>query len=481
MRYKITLGLIFLPVLFVAAGLFWLNASARQPLDGDSVFFIPNAMYYAAGDGLRSPVREWVGGHPPPGDGRLIWHGFLAPMLIGSLAPTPDYPGVLATLAFLQALPVVVFGAAALRLLTPSCRGWRNALLLLGAAISLAAIVDDNSRPETVSILWVSIGMLIESFKEGTWRFAVQGALLAALACTSPISAVICGLAYLVYITGSVPRTEIKPRLMAGLTFGALGLLVLLNWYPYSIGELLSGLRKNSVVVTDYQGSRYLYYWFIDHPLLGLLVAIGMVRTVLLLTMQTDAWRRRGAFGMLLLVAAAVAYFAPDARNYNIFPLMPVVLLLFMDSVVDLERRYGEVPFCSGVIVLVVSGAFFLRMFAIGILTEPNVDRRALERALAELGGKGRVAVTPALLTGLARCANAEVINKLIASGCVLPTRPDWFVLQQINPWRERPLVISGYDLMENRFSNIRPTLMGFRLSNSLRDYSYALYKRHTN
>src|SRR5438128_4143680 len=83
-----------LAVLLVSLIYLWMNRHQYPVFDGDSGSFLPVAISYARGEGLVNLIWHPFYVYDTRYPGNFTWHGFLYPMLLGSLAPSPTYKAI---------------------------------------------------------------------------------------------------------------------------------------------------------------------------------------------------------------------------------------------------------------------------------------------------------------------------------------------------------------------------------------------------
>ena len=447
-----------------------------SPPDGDSMFFLPAAARYAAGEGLTNPLYETALAYHPSGDGRLIWHGFIAPLLWGGLAPTPDYQGVFRIMAIINLGSLVLVGAICLRLLKESGRGrLARAFFLLAAMLGMAAVLR-GGRPESVALFWVAGAVWACVFLAPSWRDVLVGLCAGLLAVTSPVAAVLALPGYVVWL--ALRRdgvTGLSRTVLLNVAGGMAALGAAFWWYPYSLGEWLAGLAAHSHVVTDYEGARHWYYWMIGNPMRGVFVAAAWAMAGWAVWSTRDRRVRIWALAALLLELVLVWYFAPDARNYNVVPLLPlaVVVLARMEGV-PRGRLFGCASLAISCLMATTSAFFILENLVIHGTSTGWRYEKARQRAEPWLEGN-RVAVTSGLVTLLPPGYPVRIL------------RPDtewtelnqeYLLVQQINPWKRMPPNIEGYALIEDGFTDEYFAVAGRVVSRSPRGYNFAVYKR---
>ena len=217
-----------------------LRSRSMWPLrEGDSLWFLPPVVMYARGEGLVNPFPSVANMWDPSGKLRFVSHGFLGPMVIGSLA-SPSYRGVVAATTAIEILTLAL-GALLFWSLLPA--GAAGLSLLLPAAAVLAfsnTAVGNIGRPEPFAVLLLTAGALLARvFPRG--RRLIAGATLGMLGCSHPIASILVGLLVAAALFWNRPPKE------ALLEFARIALLAaavaapLLAWFPYDLRSWVAG------------------------------------------------------------------------------------------------------------------------------------------------------------------------------------------------------------------------------------------------
>lgn len=472
-----------------AVAFFVLTASARFPLDGDAIFFLPAAESFAKGSGLVNRHYELTFAYSPANDGRLIWHGFLAQMLLGLLAQPHDYVGVLKALAFLGFASVMIWALAARKMLADlESPLWQQTLLIFAGSWAISGYLFNSGRSEPVALLWASLGCFFIAYTSvGIVRAGLAGIILALVALTSPAAAIFCGLGYCIFVALTAsPRKWGGMAVASGLTSIAT-VVAGFSLYPYGFDEWIAGLQKHAdSVLIDYVGARYGYYWFVATPMLGGVVAICAAATLLWIWRSNNRLQKSLALVCMLLLVLACWRFAPDGRNYNLLPLVPAAMLpVFCALSLGQQHLRSQRMLLTSLslavsAVVCLGGSELVRSLLIANAPSDRVSLAAARDAIGQIPENESVAVTSGLFTAMPPDSHASAVrNTLIVEGSEVPVSTDWLFVQQINPARTDPPVLPGYELVVDKFSRQVPSLFGFAIANSPRGYNYALYRKH--
>jgi hypothetical protein len=269
----------------------------------DAVFLLPSPVgdsefFLTASINLCSAGFFGTTAYPidPSGQARMIWHGFVSPMLYSALNPGCSARGY-----YLVAWGLQLITCASVLLLARA----RGVAFVPGvgmAFLALAAQITIGFRPEAVAVLLIVWAEIALQFRQ----YAVLGALAGTLACTQPTVAAIY----------AVSMALLRPELLRQwlpVACGAITAVLLLFWiYPFPVADLLTGiLLQARKLIGRADGSLISYYL-----LLPSLPAWGL----LLLGTAALAARRRP---MLLLIAPLLWFFGPRVPPvfYNLIPL----------------------------------------------------------------------------------------------------------------------------------------------------------------
>ena len=466
-----------------------LTARLNSPLGGDTRAYLPPAVRWAAGQGLTNPYYERAVRGDPSGEARLIYHGFLYQRLVGALMSEPTYAAAARVLGYFGMASILLGVGWVLwpKVAKEGSSPWVEAVLVIGAAQALAGEVLLNGRPEGVGTFWVVLGLAALLKLRAPWNYGLAGAALGLLGATSPIGAVLAGLALLAWLARELPeRSWLAPYAwVAGGCAGAF--LAAVAFYPYTIKEWLTGLTHNADPVTGYMSYHWLSAWLFTSagPLFGLILFVALVPVVA----DAVAQKRRKtplSWGLYLFTLAifvlAGFYFARDERNYNLRLLMPVWVILASVGAIRWARIGGWRRVGPWVVggVLAAGGAEVWRQAALQSATPSGVSREAFADTLQQIETHGTVALTDGLLVATsptdARISMTEVVNG--GGQYTTASTADFLCLQQINPTRLTPPQIAGWEYVWDDFSDEAPRLFGLPLARRPQGFQVAVYRR---
>ena len=239
----------------------------------------------------------------PSGQARMIWHGFVSPMLYSSLdagCSARGYYLLAWGLQLLTCASVLVLARARRLPFVPA----------VGLAfLALAAQTTIGFRPEAVAVLLIVLAEIALQYRQ----YAVLGALAGTLACTQPTVAAIYAL------TMALLRPELLRHWLPAAG-GAIAAVLLLFWiYPFPAADLFGGiLLQARKLIGRGDGGLASYYLLLPSlPAWGLL----LLGTAALVARQRP---------MLLLIAPVAWFFGPRVPPvfYNLIPLC-VLLVAF--------------------------------------------------------------------------------------------------------------------------------------------------------
>ena len=296
---------------------------------GDSAYFITATANYCRAGFLGTTAFPI----DPSGQSRMIWHGFVSPMLFRVLSLSCEARGFYLGLWLVKAITAV-------SIITLARRRNFSALSTFGAALFvLAAQTGIGFRPETLAVLWV---VLAELATECGLYFAL-GTIAAALLCTQPTVAGI-------YVaTISVLRTGLIKHWFAIVSGGALALLVLLFVYPFPILDLIQGIGLQARRLIDRSdGSLVSYYLLMPAlPGWGLLMILAAISVA----------SRRPSF---LLIVPVLWFFGPRVppTYYNLVPTCVLLILVGIGWATPKSANFlGAAALACGLCGLIFLGA----------------------------------------------------------------------------------------------------------------------------
>lgn len=271
---------------------------------GDGGFFVTASINYCRGGFLGTAAYPI----DPTGKDRMVWHGFVSPMLFGAASVSCSARSFYALLWALKAATLAAVGVLAQR------RRYPPAAMLGLAAFVLAAQTASGFRPETLAMLLVVLAEIAIC----TEQPVALGVLAATLLCTQPTVAGLYGLSLLLL------RPELIRRWRPIGSGALVTLAVLLALYPFPVLDLVNGIRLQAVrLIGRSDGGLGGYYVLNPYlPGWGLLLAAAASMAV----------RRRPVW---LLLVPAMWFFGPRVPPvyYNLVPLAVVLLAFALESV----------------------------------------------------------------------------------------------------------------------------------------------------
>src|SRR5262249_41518867 len=175
-----------LPLVICAAVLLQLviNAGWLIPApDGDSALFLAVSANYCQTGFFGSTAFDI----DPSGQSRMVWHGFVSPLLYGAINPRCEPAVFYVTFWVIKVLSLAGVWLLGRARNLPHLS--RHGLILF----ALAAQTYIGFRPETLAIFLIIAAELVQVWRQYTLLGAVMGALL----CTQPTVAALHGLVLL--------------------------------------------------------------------------------------------------------------------------------------------------------------------------------------------------------------------------------------------------------------------------------------------
>jgi len=466
-----------------------LTGTLNSPLGGDNPAFLPAAVRWAAGLGLTDPYFNLAVTGDPAGEARLVYHGFFYEWLVGTLMAEPTYAAALRVLAYF-AMASILIGAGWLlwpKVAREAPGSWAGAFLVMGGAQALAGEVFRNGRPECVGTLWVVMGIVALLKLPAPWSFGLAGVMLGLLGTTSPIGAVLAGLALLAWLARELPSQRWLAPLawMAGGCAGAF--IASVQFYPYTFKEWIVGMMHNSGPVTEFVSYHLLKAWMFTSaaPLFGLILLVALVPVLVDVAVQKrrlSPMRWRLYLFTLAVFALAAVYFAPDERNYNLRLLMPVWIIFAGVGALRWARLGGWRSLAPWAVagVLAIGGAEVWRQAALHLIGPRGTSREVFAGTLQQIEMRGTVALSDGLLVAMAPMDKQVSLTRVKAAGDQYTTTStaDFLCLQQINPTRQTPPQIAGWEYVWDDYSDETPRLFGLPLAGRPQGFQVAVYRR---
>ena len=266
---------------------------------GDSAFFLTASANYCQ-SGFFGTTAFPI---DPSGHSRMVWHGFVSPMLFSALNPACSAPGYYVILWLVKAL-------TAAAILWLSRKRHYSLSTMLGLAIfTLAAQSFIAFRPECFAILLVVLAELAIEAEQPLLLGAVMGSLL----CTQPTVAGLHGLVLLI-----TRPALIRKYLPIGIGY-AVAVAAFLALYPFPLQDLAQGILLQARRLVGRSDGSVLSYYVLFPLLPGwsfLLVAAGTVVA------------RR--MPLIVLMLPVFWFFGPRVPPtfYNLIPSCVLLLLI---------------------------------------------------------------------------------------------------------------------------------------------------------
>lgn len=265
----------------------------------DSTFFLTASVNYCQSGFLGTTAFPI----DPTGHSRMVWHGFVSPMIFGVLNPGCHPSIFYLTLWIIKASTV---GA----ILLLSRRRSYSLLTAAGlATFTVAAQTFIAFRPECLAILLIVLAELAFDAEQPVLMGAIMGSLL----CTQPTVAGLHGLALLV-----ARPALIRKWMQIGIGY-AVAVAALLAIYPFPLRDLIEGILLQAKHLVGRNDGGVLSYYLLSPQLPGwsvLLVAAGIVVA-----------RRKP---LVMLMVPVFWFFGPRVPPtfYNLIPSCVLLLLM---------------------------------------------------------------------------------------------------------------------------------------------------------
>jgi hypothetical protein len=472
----------------VIVWLFVQAASMYPVLDGDSISFLPSALTFRQSGMLVNAIYSDAKIWDPAGIGRLVHHGFMFQIVLGSVIPESTYASVRLALAALLSAGLLLSARLFRRALCPSNGAFGPwDVCLAGMAIMTVASVAGgfDGRPELLVMLTAVLAaelILLTKHQRSEW---IIGPAMGLIAATSPVPAML----FISFFGIHVARHHIAKESVKimGLTLGiaAVVFMLLFLLYPYPPQDWLMGMVTHShQLMARKSHGNFARWWFLspDCPLIGLVFLCGVFYVLLNWRQWYGQVRSKTCFWLAILSVGAVLWafvLKSGERYYNLTPLTPLALGLLLRGFKALpqlkERRPWAATGLQMLIVLSLLGGTvgFLRpMILFPGFLKHAVPYQEARSQLNRLRSKeqGRIGITSGFFSLTEDYSRIEVLGA--------EKSPRWIMLQQVNTRSSTPPELPGYRLVENRFSLVQPRILGVRLASSPRGYNYAVYER---
>jgi hypothetical protein len=375
---------------------------------GDSEFFLTASINLCSSGFFGTTVYPI----DPSGQARMIWHGFVSPMLYSALNAGCSARGYYLVAWGLQLL------TCASVLLLARARGQSFVPAVGMAFLALAAQMTIGFRPEALAVLLIVLAEIAIQFRQ----YAVLGALAGTLACTQPT------VAALYAVSMALLRPELLRQWLPAASGAIAAVLLLLFIYPFPAADLLTGiLLQARKLIGRHDGSLVSYYLLLPSlPVWGLLLlgaaALAVRKRPMLLLITPLAWffgpRVPPAFYNLIPLCILLAGYCLEAYPARIAGHVGMACLLVgaaglgfvsLRDVLTVQRFGDTFPQTrSQVATLVAGGAHLAPVSSIVALTNPELEITNPRRAPVPAGSGGHeVSIVAANGTPRAPCAAA--------------------------------------------------------------------------
>jgi hypothetical protein len=478
------------PVLLLAALLaasFLVFAAHVYPVPtADSYSFLPPALSFEAGRGLRNPVSDLALRLDPAGEARYVQYPPLFQLALALLMTRPTPGAAFLALGALNALNLLL--SALLLARTASQFGDRRdrspRAATLAAGVGLLGLATgllghQMGRPEVLATLWVLLSLHLHLSLPPERSWAAGGVLLGLLGATHPMGGLVLGLLTALSFAARRPTPRALLLAAGALAASLATFAILLALSPFGLRETLAGTLRHAEITlaARHAGAALTPYWisnpgstFYALPYLLLVAGLGARAVARRISVRSPA-----LFTALLLPLLAIAWSTgvrTPELTYNLFLFAPAVFAANLALASGRTIHQGAVLLAHGAAAagylrtLVLFG-FFL---AHGVPLEEARD--AFRRILPE---HGRAGVTPSLWV------LSEEYERMIAWPAAYVdqlTGAEVFVAQQNYSGRQTPPELPGFRLVENRFLRRPCEVLGVRLANTVPGYAYAVYRR---
>jgi hypothetical protein len=480
--------------ILVASFVFVMTVGFRSMLNGDAMFYLPQAVRYAEGGGLCNPYYERTLAYSPAHDGRHIWHGFLYQLLLGGALGTDTYPKLALACAMLSTLGALILAGA----LAGPARGFSSWARVGMHTVILFALsgflIGLEGRPDTLvfvlaaAAVWVARtgGRLLEGMGIGT--------IIGLSAVTSPLPALFLGLGVVVWwIVKYGFSRDLLLRGCLSLAAGILAVAFGFAVYPYTLGEWLHGVLAHRAVLHAFAIWSHWRSWllFSGHFFLGGIVAVGFCSGLILIVHHTRGrlLDRAAAVSLCLLAMVGIIYCSEASGWYvagGITPVLAALMLHLAQQCRASRRGPARLIFPAAAAAIFCLSAVDPFLLGVARATGWNgmpltVARKQLEQDLGlPAFNEGRIAFSKSLFVLAERMQGNEVLpyEGYACDGAIHSDRT-WAVIQQWDElWREPP-IYPGYELVINRYAPVHrpPGRLGqwFQAAG----FGYAIYKKN--
>lgn len=471
---------ISLCALFILAGF-----SSFDPPGIDSNGFAPAAISYKHGDGLVNPIYQRA--FDVDAGARFVYHGPLYPLALAWLMPRADASSAILVTRLYNAIGFLL---ASLFLYFVAFReesSFWTWLVAWTALFALATVMWTDLRPESLSSMFISSGILILYLvKSLPLRCILVGLCLGLIAITQPTIFLIANSLLLIYWAWLCDLRRILTNYSI-VVITAVGVCVIFFalFYPFSFTEWLTGMWIHALMVNGH-------------------IDLSLIIPKLILTPITPGAGLVLAYGLL---AGGIYVFnhKADIANIPMFAVGAVSLMFLLCFFALSTASHSYV--LSGVWPLVIAGIVYFTtegrrwsvivslllvgVLSLGILRQAVEFRLYAKNGMSLADARNRFAAFASNHRGVYATSDAmwalsenygQMIHAVVGpNDDTLHKRPDFFVMQQYHRATLTPPDIAGWELVENNFISTAPSVLRVRIGNTPPGYQYAIYKRKTD
>ena len=456
-------------------------------LDGDAITFLPSAVTFRQSGELLNEIYSDAKTWDPAGVGRLVHHGFMFEMVLGSIMPHATYASARLGMAALLSVGLLLSVRLFKRALCPTASifGLGDCCLAGMAVMTVVSITGAfDGRPELLVMVSAVLVAELVAVSGSQWQEWIIGLAAGLMAATSPIPAVLFIALYGIQVARHHTAKEGVKIILRTLGISAGVFIGLFLLYPYSLQDWLLGMWKQGrQVVERRSGGNFVRWWFLspETPFIGLVYLCGLMYILFTWRQWYGQVRSKACFWLAVVAFCAVLcafVLKSGERYYNLTPLTPLALGLLLRGFKALQLKerkpWAGIGLQTLMIMSLLGGTVgFLRpMILFPAFLKDAVSYEEARGRLIRLRSEepGRIGITTGLFS------LTEDYSHIACLGT--EKAPRWVMLQQVNTGLSTPTELPGYRLVENRFSLVQPRILGAKLANSPRGYNYAIYER---
>ncbi len=464
---------------------FYASAQGVPLLGSDARVFLPQTISFREKGELINRVWPAAAALNRTGQ-RMVYHGFLFPMLIGGLMPAANYLAAIKVYAAFQAIAIL----SSVFLLFHFARLWRwkftpgqLSLLLLFSFIAASYARSEMGRPEPLPTIILCCAVMALSRVSILWGSVIAGIAIGLVTASDPVIGPLAGLVFSTYcVARSAPGACLQRVALAGgvslLSFGACAV-----WYPYSLAEWVSGTRGMGSYALGNTGS--LMQWHDTFSNGATWRFIATIALIVLALVQTglsalrSSWRPPSPIlfvATLILTVAAFCRFSFYAP-WTWYNLLPFVALGLVPVLLSVWRTPGLYRWLTIALALFAALSFPRDLLERAYLLRASITLPQARERFAEVRARYPDAII-ALHKSLFPLTE-DLTHIVFADENGLPADATLWVYPQAHPPPQRtPPKYAGFELMDNEFNQTPATFFGFPLWFGEHGCGFAVYRR---